>query len=36
MKPGPFDYAAPSSLSEAMRLLSDTERDVKVLAEASF
>lgn len=32
MKPGPFDYAAPTSLREALRLLSDTERDVKVLA----
>lgn len=32
MKPGPFDYAAPTSLRETLRLLSDTERDVKVLA----
>ncbi|MGW4094497.1 FAD binding domain-containing protein [Nocardia sp. NPDC004750] len=32
MKPSPFDYAAPASTSEALRLLSDTEREVKVLA----
>ncbi|WP_030874994.1 FAD binding domain-containing protein [Streptomyces sp. NRRL S-1868] len=32
MKPGPFDYIAPTALPEALRLLSDTERDGKVLA----
>ncbi|MEV5887201.1 FAD binding domain-containing protein [Streptomyces sp. NPDC052020] len=32
MKPGPFDYIAPTTLPEALRLLSDPERDSKVLA----
>ncbi len=32
MKPGPFDYFAPTTLTEALRLLSDPERDSKVLA----
>ncbi|MFB7593867.1 FAD binding domain-containing protein [Streptomyces sp. NPDC056160] len=32
MKPGPFDYIAPTTLPEALRLLGDPERDTKVLA----
>lgn len=32
MKPGPFDYLAPTTLTEALRLLSHPERDSKVLA----
>ncbi|MFI6874513.1 FAD binding domain-containing protein [Streptomyces sp. NPDC050400] len=32
MKPGPFDYAVPDTLHEALQLLSGTERDTKVLA----
>ncbi|WP_037577547.1 FAD binding domain-containing protein [Phaeacidiphilus oryzae] len=32
MKPGPFDYAAPASLDEMLALLSDPEREAKVLA----
>ncbi|MGY1438907.1 FAD binding domain-containing protein [Streptomyces reniochalinae] len=32
MKPGPFDYEAPASLTEAVRLLADQEREAKVLA----